>query len=108
MSIPFLFKPVEIDGILYVDGAIKNTFGSPPKDVYICGYSLIIDSFDKKNFISQFMSAALYSHKPRSTFLIQYKQLRGSDTYLNLDKIDVNFLTLMFKNGLEESKKQLT
>lgn len=107
MSIPFLFKPVEIDNILYVDGAIKNTYGSPPSDIYICGYSFVINSYDSKNFISQFMSAALYSSKPRSTFLIEYKQLKGSETYLKLDKIDVNFLTLMFKNGLEECKKQL-
>ena len=107
MSIPFLFKPVEIDNILYVDGAIKNTYGSPPPDIYIRGYSLVIDSYDKTNYITQFMSAALHSSKPRSTFLIEYKHLKGSEMYLKLDKIDINFLTLMFKNGLEECKRQL-
>lgn len=107
MSIPFLFKPVQIDGNLYLDGCVKNLYGSPPRDIYICGYSFVINTYDRDSYFIQCLNAGIHSSKPRTTFLIDFDHLKGSDTYLKLDSIDVNFLTLMFKSGLERCKKQL-
>ena len=44
MSIPFLFKPVEINGEIYIDGCCKNLYGSPPKEIFIRGYSIILNN----------------------------------------------------------------
>ena len=76
MSIPFLFKPININGDMYIDGCCKNLYGSPPSEVYICGYSLILNSLSiNKSYITNVMSSMLTKVKPRSTLLIECDNL---------------------------------
>ena len=108
MSIPFLFKPVNINGEMYIDGCCKNLYGSPPSEVYICGYSLILNSLSiNKSYITNVMTSMLTKVKPRSTFLIECDNILNPDTYLNLNKLDERNILDMYKRGINFAKEYL-
>tara|TARA_X000001036_G_scaffold139263_1_gene132008 strand:- start:3147 stop:3923 length:777 start_codon:yes stop_codon:yes gene_type:complete len=108
MSIPFLFKPVNINDDMYIDGCCKNLYGSPPDEVYICGYSLILNSLSiNKSYIVNVMTSMLTKVKPRSTFLIECDNILNPDTYLNLNKIDERDILDMYKRGINFAKESL-
>tara|TARA_B100000085_G_C18540875_1_gene511862 strand:- start:747 stop:1517 length:771 start_codon:yes stop_codon:yes gene_type:complete len=106
MCIPFLFKPVIINGETYVDGCCKNIFGSPPLDVYICGYSIILDYSDC-GYARNLVVAMIQSNKPRSTYLIECINNLNANVYMNLDKLDKKNIIEMYKNGINYSKTAL-
>jgi NTE family protein len=106
MSIPFLFKPVDIDNELYVDGCCKNLYGSPPKEIYICGYSIILNNKDK-SYPFKIISSIFTRETPNSTFLIDIESKIDPRVYFNLNKIGSSFIVDMYKNGIYTAKKQL-
>lgn len=107
MSIPFLFKPININGDMYIDGCCKNLYGSPPSEVYIRGYSLILDSYTNTSYINNVIASMLTKVKPRSTFLIECAYVPNPDTYLNLNKLDEKSILEMYKQGINFAKNSL-
>tara|TARA_B100000212_G_scaffold258767_1_gene198802 strand:- start:3235 stop:4011 length:777 start_codon:yes stop_codon:yes gene_type:complete len=108
MSIPFLFKPININGDMYIDGCCKNLYGSPPSEVYVCGYSLILNSLRiNKSYITNVIDCMLTKVKPRSTFLIECNNVPNPDTYLNLNKLDERNILDMYKRGINFAKESL-
>ncbi len=108
MTIPFLFKPVIINGDTYIDGCCKNYYGSPPQDTYICGYSIILDlAASNDTFFSNFLSSVLDYTKPRSTFIIECSNKLNPNVYLNLDKLDKKIILDMYKSGIYTAKEIL-
>ncbi len=108
MSIPFIFKPVNINGEKFVDGCCKNFYGSPPEDVYICGYSLIVNTLSNTDqYFGTLMNNMIKRTKPRSTFIIECNNDCDPKTYLNLDKLDKKFIIDMYKKGIRLAKTTL-
>jgi hypothetical protein len=108
MSIPFLFQPVVINNDLYIDGCCKNFFGSPPKDVYICGYCIYLTSIitPEKYFLSVLYSI-INSDKPRGTFLIECLNETDPSMYMNLSSLKNKSVLDMYKKGIIFAKKCL-
>lgn len=101
MSIPFLFKPVIIEGDTFVDGCCKNIYGSPPNDIYICGYSIIMTSMAiSKTYLTNLFLTMVASVKPRTTFLIECNNNLDPNVYLNLDKLGKKMVIDMYKQGI--------
>ena len=108
MSIPFIFKPVEINGDTYVDGCCKNVYGSPSQEIYIRGYSIIIETpEDNFTYFHKIITTMLNNDKPRSTFIVTCQSLKSADMYTNLDKLDSKFILEMYKSGISCAKKYL-
>lgn len=106
MSIPFLFKPIEINGDTFVDGCCKNLYGSPPKEIFIRGYSIILNN-NSRGYSFQVMCSIFTREIPNSTFLINIENKTDIDVYLNLDKIRSRFIIDMYKNGIYAARKCL-
>lgn len=108
MSIPFIFKPVVINNDKFVDGCCKNMCGSPPSDIYICGYSIILNPDETSNsYVKELMFNIMNKDKPRSTFLIEFNHDYDLNTFLNLDKLDKKIMIDMYKKGVQFTKKLL-
>ena len=106
MSIPFLFKPVEINGEIYIDGCCKNLYGSPPKEIFIRGYSIILNN-KSGGYLFQVICSVFSREPPRSTFLIKIENEVDANVYLNLDKMRSKFIINMYRNGIYTSRKYL-
>jgi len=106
MSIPFLFKPVEINSEIYIDGCCKNLYGSPPKEIFIRGYSIILNN-KSDGYLFQVMCSVFTREPPRSTFLIKIENEVDANVYLNLDKMRSKFIIDMYRNGIYTSRKYL-
>lgn len=108
MSIPFIFKQVEINGDKFVDGCCKNLYGSPPEDIYVCGYSIIVDTRSNSgSYFGSLMYNMIKKTKPRSTFTVLCENKDDPNIYLNLDKLDKKFIIEMYKNGINFAKSSL-
>lgn len=110
MSIPFLFKPVVINGDTYVDGCCKNLYGSPPRDIYIRGYSLILNmplNMSNNNISGNILLSIICKCKPRSTFTVNCNHELEPSVYLNLDKLDNKVILDMYKKGMYLTKETL-
>jgi NTE family protein len=106
MSIPFLFKPVEINNEIYVDGCCKNLYGSPPKEIFIRGYSIILNN-KSNSYPFQVMCSIFTREAPNSTFLISIENEIDANVYLNLDKMRSKFIIDMYRNGIYTAKRNL-
>lgn len=106
MSIPFLFKPVEINSEIYIDGCCKNLYGSPPKEIFIRGYSIILNN-KSDGYLFQVICSVFTREPPRSTFLIKIENEVDANVYLNLDKMRSKFIIDMYRNGIYTSRKYL-
>ena len=106
MSIPFLFKPVEINSEIYIDGCCKNLYGSPPKEIFIRGYSIILNN-KSGGYLFQVICSVFTREPPRSTFLIKIENEVDANVYLNLDKMRSKFIIDMYRNGIYTSRKYL-
>jgi hypothetical protein len=106
MSIPFLFRPVEIDKELYVDGCCKNLLGSPPDNRFILGYA-IIGIIDKNNYITDILKSMINTSKPRCNFLIECIKTTDIYEYGKLNIKDNFKIFKMYKSGIDFSKKEL-
>lgn len=108
MSIPFIFKQVDINGEQFVDGCCKNFYGSPPEDIYICGYSIIINTFNSTDsYFVKIMQSMIKKTFPRSTFTVICENKTDANTYLSLDKLDKKIILDMYKNGINFAKSAL-
>lgn len=107
MSIPFIFKSVDINSDEFVDGCCKNLYGSPPQDVYICGYSIIINARWEESYFTKLISIMVGKSKPRSTFTVECENKTDPRIYLNLDKLDKRVIIEMYKNGIYFAKNSL-
>jgi hypothetical protein len=108
MSIPFIFKPVVINNDKYIDGCCKNLCGSPPSDVYICGYSIILSCPEKVNsYLKELQLIIMNRTKPRTAFLIECFLEHNPSTYLKLDTLDKKFIIDMYKKGIYFAKQNL-
>ena len=108
MTIPFLFQPVVINGDTYIDGCCKNYYGSPPQDIYICGYSIVLDmAASNDSFFGNFLSSLLEYKKPRSTFIIECGNKLDLSVYLNLSKLDKKVFIDMYKSRIYLTKDLL-
>lgn len=105
MSIPFLFKPVIISNDEYVDGCCKNLYGSPPSDIYICGYSIILNSKNIQSYATNIMCSVFNRVKPRSTYIIECDNNNDISTYFKLDKLDKKLIIDMYKKGIHFAKE---
>jgi len=106
MSIPFLFRPVEIDGELYIDGCCKNIFGSPPDNHFILGYAII--GVSKKNdYVLSVLKSMIKIDKPSCTFLIECNKLVDIYEYGNLKTKNNLKIFDMYKAGINFSKTVL-
>jgi len=106
MSIPFIFKSVNINDEEYIDGCCKNVYGSPKDDVYICGYSIIV-KFLGDSYLNKVFRTLLNYSRPRSTFIIECSNELNPGVYLNLDKLESNLVIDMYKKGILFAKEQL-
>jgi hypothetical protein len=106
MSIPFIFKSVRIGDSEYVDGCCKNVYGSPRGDVYICGYSIIVN-YSGNSYMNKVFKTLLNYTKPRSTFIIECTDKLNPSVYLNLDKLEPNLIIELYKRGIFFAKEQL-
>lgn len=108
MSIPFVFKPIDINGCKFVDGCCKNLYGSPPDDVYIHGYSIIVNTLgDSESYFGTLIKSMVNRKMPRSAFTIICKNVCNPQLYLNLDNLDKKFILDMYKNGINFAKETL-
>lgn len=110
MSIPFLFKPVDINGDMYIDGCCKSLYGSPPPEIYICGYSLILNNqiSHETSYFYKVITAMINVSKPRSTFLIECQNcIDNNNNYFNLNKLSVRDILDMYKIGISQAKEKL-
>lgn len=109
MSIPFLFKPVTISGDMYIDGCCKSFYGAPPPEIYICGYSLILNRqiSSDTSYAYKVITSMVNHFKPRSTFLIECENLLDASTYLNLNKLSIKNILDMYKLGISQAKNCL-
>ena len=109
MSVPFLFKPVEIDGYDYVDGCCKNITGSPKDDVYISGYSIITETVlnNDSNFFLRILLIIINDKLPNSKFTIKCRsdETKILGSYGSLDKIDETNILELYKRGLHIAKE---
>jgi len=106
MSIPFIFKSVNIGDSQYIDGCCKNVYGSPKEDIYICGYSIIV-KFSGDSYINRVFKTLLNYTRPKSTFIIECTSELDPGVYLNLDKIESNLVIELYKRGILFAKEQL-
>jgi NTE family protein len=104
MSIPFLFKPVEINNNLYIDGCCKNIYGLPPEDIYVCGYTIVLKG-SESSYVNDVIKTMLNRPKPRTTFLIKCDRIAPMSTYLNLKSLESNLLIEMYKHGIDAARK---
>jgi len=106
MSIPFLFRPVEIDGELFIDGCCKNIFGSPPDNRFILGYAII--GVSKNNdYILKVLRSMVSIYKPRCNFLIECNKLTDIYEYGNLKTKNNLKIFHMYKSGINFCKSKL-
>ena len=106
MSIPFIFKSVKIDASEYIDGCCKNVYGSPKEDIYVCGYSIIVN-FSGDSYMNRVFKTLLNYSRPRSTFIIECTSELNPGVYLNLDKLETNLVIELYKKGILFAKEQL-
>ena len=110
MSIPFLFRPISINGDMYIDGCCKNLYGSPPDDIYVHGYSMILNSISlDRSYVSEVFLSMLVKKKPRTTFLIEFSRSDSvnTETYFNLNKLEAGDILNMYKQGILFAKNTL-
>ena len=92
---------------MYVDGCCKNLYGSPPKEIYIYGYSIVLTNKDK-SYPFQIICSIFARELPNSTYIINIeKTLVEENVYLNLNKMSSKFILDMYKKGIYTTKNQL-
>lgn len=106
MSIPFIFKSVKIGVSEYIDGCCKNIYGSPKEDIYVCGYSIIVN-FSGDSYMNRVFKTLLNYSRPKSTFIIECTSELNPGVYLNLDKLETNLVIELYKRGILFAKEQL-
>ena len=107
MSIPFLFPPVKIGDSYYIDGCCKNLTGSPPLDICILGYSIILRGTNIA-YISSVIKSITNSWAPNSLYTITCNGQLSSRDIINVDSILTHSRILyLYKTGIKCSRDQI-
>ena len=108
MSIPFIFPPVIIKDCQYIDGCITNILGSPPPDIFVKGYSIILKS-GAKHYMGKVIEAMVGGEQPNSLYTIICDGNLGGVDVLNAQNLltDSNIFE-MYKYGINCSRNQIT
>ena len=107
MSIPFLFPPVKIGDSYYIDGCCKNISGSPPLDICILGYSIILSGTNIA-YISRVIRSIANNWAPNSLYTITCSGKMSSRDIVNVDSILTHSRILeLYKTGIRCSREQI-
>ncbi len=104
MTIPFIFEPVEINGIKYVDGACKNIYGYIPNDYYILGF-IIISKYKHETYFEKIIKTMQSNKKPRGYCIIECESLQNK--MRNMKDITKKDVYLYYKTGIEDARNQI-
>jgi NTE family protein len=111
--IPVLFKPIEIEGELYIDGGILNNLPIEPirekSDILIASHSNPIDNnCEPKNFrfvmeraLMLAITRNVYERKPQCNFFIEPKGLEPFKV------LDISKAKEIYKIGYHEALRQI-
>lgn len=107
MSVPFIFPPVKIKEDYYIDGCIKNIIGSPPKEICILGYSIILKNISK-TYMGTVIKSMIKNDLPNSLYIIECDCDNSSQDILNAaEKLTHEYIFKLYKSGISCAREQL-
>lgn len=107
MSVPFIFKPVEINGEQYIDGCIKNIMGSPPPEICILGYSIILKN-STNTYLGKVIKNMIHCSLPNSLYIIECEGGFSSADILKSDELlTPSFIFNLYKSGINFAREQI-
>ncbi len=107
MSVPFIFPPVKIRENYYIDGCIKNILGSPPKEICILGYSIILTNVTK-SYMGTVIKSMIKNELPNSLYIIECDCDNTSRDILNIANIlTPGYILDLYKSGINSAREQL-
>lgn len=108
MTVPFIFKPVEINGQQYIDGCVKNIIGSPPPEICILGYSIILKN-STKSYVGEVIKNMIHYSLPNSLYIIECEGgFGGSVDILKSDELlTPSFIFNLYKSGINSAREQI-
>jgi len=107
MSVPFIFPPVKIGDEYYIDGCVKNIIGSPPKEICILGYSIILTNVTK-TYMGTVIKSMLKDEFPNSLYIIECDSDNAAADILNVtSKLTPGYILDLYKTGINCARKQL-
>jgi NTE family protein len=107
MSVPFIFPPVKIKEDYYIDGCVKNIMGSPPKEICILGYSIILKNVSK-TYMGTIIKSMVRDELPNSLYIIECDCDNGSQDILNAtEKLTPEYIFKLYKSGINCAREQL-
>ncbi len=102
MSIPFLFAPINIDNKMHIDGCCKNIYGSPTKDIYISGYSIIFEPYESNDYFSRVFHSLINRDLPNTKYLIRCSCEADVSKYFKLGELDKRQSKLLYLSGIKK------
>tara|TARA_B100000900_G_C20602258_1_gene726140 strand:- start:3047 stop:3811 length:765 start_codon:yes stop_codon:yes gene_type:complete len=107
MSVPFIFPPVKIKENYYIDGCIKNILGTPPKEICILGYSIILTNVTK-SYMGTVINCMIKNELPNSLYIIECEYNNESQDILNVaNKLTQGYILDLYKSGINSAREQL-
>ena len=107
MSVPFIFPPVKIGNDYYIDGCIKSILGTPPKEICILGYTILLKNISH-SYIGNVIKSMVTNEYPNSLYIIECDCDNGSQDILNAaNKITPKYILDLYKGGINCAREQL-
>tara|TARA_Y100000361_G_scaffold43636_1_gene37624 strand:- start:8192 stop:8956 length:765 start_codon:yes stop_codon:yes gene_type:complete len=107
MSVPFIFPPVKIGENYYIDGCVKNIIGSPPKEICVLGYSIILKNVSR-SYMGTVIKNMIKNERPNSLYIIECDCDNGSQDILNVsNKLTPGYILQLYKGGINSAREQL-
>lgn len=108
MSVPFIFQPVKIGENYYIDGCAKNILGSPPKEIFILGYSIIVKNINK-TYMGKVINTMTANEEPNSLYIIKCNCDNGMlQDILNVkEKLTPGYIFKLYKSGISSARDQV-
>lgn len=107
MSVPFIFPPVKIGDDYYIDGCTKSILGTPPKEICILGYTIILKNITH-SYIGNVIKNIVKNDYPNSLYIIECNCDNGSHDILNAaNKITPKYILDLYKSGINCARKHL-
>lgn len=108
MSIPFIFPPVKINNDYYIDGCANNALGSPPEDVFILGYSIIL-SPTSTTYVENVLASMIGISLPNSLYTIYCDTSTFTSStakfFLNYNDSNSEQFIELYKLGINSARK---
>ena len=109
MSVPFIFPPMKIGEKYYIDGCVKNILGSPPRDIFIMGYSIILKNNYSTTYVGKVMNTMRDDSLPNSLYTIECQGKLEFRDILNIENLLKSTIIFeMYKDGINTSRNQLS